>query len=182
MPVPLWAWIAIAVGVLLIVAATVLAVVLGWRAYERRLLLRLVVRQEAVEAASSALLDSVTHLSTASDEEIQVFAEEVESVERRVFSDVRARAGIIADEMDRASMPKRLVPVADAVADAAYVVTEQAGKVGDELTGTDALDGLMTIDLALVRSYTQKARLLVTGACEVCGLDETAVYGGGLYL
>lgn len=178
---PIWAWIAIAGGVL-VFAAGLLIAVLGWRAYERRLLLRLVVRTEAVEAASAALLDSVAHLSTASDEEIEVFADEADSVERRVFAEVRSRAGIIAEEMDRAAMPKRLVPAADAVADAAFAIAAEAGKVGDELTGAEALDALSSIDLALVGTYTRKARLLVTGACEVCGLDETAVYGGGLYL
>lgn len=178
---PIWAWIAIAGGVLVLVAA-LLAVVFGRRAYERRLLLRLVVRTEAVEAASSALVDSVGHLSAASDEEIEVFADEVDSVGRKVFSEVHERARMIAEEMDRVPMPKRLVPAAEAVADAAFMVAEQAGKVDGELTGTEALDALSSVDLAEVRRYTQKARVLVTGACEVCGLDETAVYGGGLYL
>jgi hypothetical protein len=174
--------IAIGVGAALLLAAAVALVILGWRSYQRRLLLRLVVRTEAVEAASAALIEAVSRLSATSDEEIEVFADEVDSVERRALAEVRSRASMIADEIDHLAVPKRLLPAAEAIADAAFVVSEQAGMVDDQLTGVASLEALAMIDLVKVRGYARKARMLVTGACEVCGLDETAVYGGGLYL
>lgn len=170
------------IGVALLVAAVVVLAVVGWRAYRRKMLLRLLVRAEAVQAAAEALRETVGRIAVASDEEIQTFADDPESVERRALAEVRSRAGILYDELDRMSLPRSLVPVAEALADAAYATYEQAGCINDEDTGTVALDRLADIRLERVRTYSMKARTLVAGACDVCGLDDTAVYGGGLYL
>lgn len=177
-----WAVIAIVIGVLLVVAALVVGSYLGWRAYERRLLLKLVVRTEGVEAVSAALVDTMARLATASDQEIEAFADDAESMERRTLHEVRGRAGIISAEMDRLALPKRLVPAAEAIADAAYVVREQASLVRDDDRGVDTLEHVGSIDLATVRGYTEKARAFLADACDSCGLEDTAVYGGGLYL
>lgn len=179
---PPWAWVAIAIGALLLIAATVVLGVVGWRAYRRRMLLRLLVRAEAVQAAGIALRDTVARLAGASDEEIQLFAEDPNSVERKALGEVHSRAAILYDELDRMTLPPSLVPVAEALADAAYATFEQSGCVRDEDIGAVALDHLTDIQLERVRTYSMKARTLVAGACDVCGLDDTAVYGGGLYL
>ncbi|HSK48121.1 MAG TPA: hypothetical protein VLA05_08990 [Coriobacteriia bacterium] len=179
---PLWGWVAIGSGVLLLVAAGVAAVVLGWRAYERKALLRLLVRAEAVEAAASALLETFTRLANGSDSELEVFAEDPGSPERHALAEIHTRANLLADELDRMPLPRKLIPVAEALADAAYTICEQSGCVRDEDTDGVALERLLSIDLERVQSYTDKARQITTGACDVCGLDETAVYGGGLYL
>jgi hypothetical protein len=180
--VPLWAWIALAGGVLLLAAAAVIIATLAWRSYERRALLRLLVRAEAVEAAERALRELVERLAGQSEAELEAFAYEGDSLDRKALAEVRGRANILADELDRMALPGRLVPVAEALADAAYTICEQASVVRDDDRGQDALDRLAAIDLGRVRSYAHKARTLLTGACTVCGLDETAVYGGGLYL
>jgi hypothetical protein len=179
---PLWAWIAIAGGTLLVAAAAVALAVLAWRMYERRILLRLLVAFQGVEAASDGLRDVVERLALGDDEQLEVFADEPDSVERRALAELSARAGLIAEELDVAPMPARFEPVAAALADAAFVVGEQSGLVADSMVATSALEALGRIDLALVGAYLEKARSLLTGACEVCGLDDTAVYGGGLYL
>lgn len=179
---PLWAWLVIAGGVLLVVGAAVALVIVGRRAYTRRAMLRLLVSAEAIEAAESALVDTFERLAAGSDADLEVFAEEPQSAERRALGEVVARARMLTDELDRTALPRSLVPVAEALADAAHVVGEQAGCVTDEMVGPDALEALGGIDLARVKIYTKKARALTLGACDVCGLDETAVYGGGLYL
>lgn len=178
----IWAWVVVGVGAVLLAVAAVVLSVIGWRAYRRRMLLRLLVRAEAVQAAGGALRDTVLRLADGPTEELQIFIEDPESVERRAMAEVRSRAGILYDELDRMALPKSLIPVAEALADAAYATYEQAGCVGDADNSSDALDHLAGIKLEKVRTYSLKARTLVAGACDVCGLDDTAVYGGGLYL
>jgi hypothetical protein len=169
------------VGVALVAAAGY-AGVYGARVVQRRLLLRLVVRLEAVEAAAQALQDAVAHLAGASDAELEAFADHVDHVDRRVLGDVRSRAALIVDELDHMPLPKSLIPAAEAVADAAFVIAQQAACVSDSDTGPLALEHLGDIELGLAKDYTVRARILVTGACDLCGLEDTAVYGGGLYL
>lgn len=179
---PVWAWIAVVAGVLLLAGAGTALAVFGWRAYERRLLLRLVVRTEAVEAASSALSDALTRLANASDDDLLAFAQDPDSVERRVLHEVASRGNILAGELDRMPLPGRLVAAAEALADAAFVVCEEASRVTDESESGDSLEQLTSMNLSRVREYTRKARHVLSGVCEACGFDETAVYGGGLYL
>lgn len=168
--------------VILLIAAAVVGAYFGWKAYTRRALLRLLARAEAVQAATGALTVTVERMATASDEELEVFATDATSIERRALAEIASRSAILVDELDRTPMPRKFVPLAEALADAAYVVHDQSSKVQDEDRGDLALDALASLDLGIVRAYTEKARILLKGACDVCGLDETAVYGGGLYL
>lgn len=177
-----WAWVAIGIGAVLLVAATAALVVFAWRAYERRLLLRLVVRTEAVEAAAGALNETLTRLSEASDDELSAFADDPDAVERRVLHEVANRGNMVATELDHMPLPSRLIPLAEAVADAGVAVCEEAGRVGETAVGDESLEQLALMDLGRVRAYTKKARHMLSEVCEVCGLDETAIYGGGLYL
>ncbi len=179
---PAWALIALGAGLMLLVAAAVAVAILGWRTYVSRTMLRLVGRSEAIFAAADALIDTVERLSEASDEEIELFADDPESIERRALAEVRSRANILATELDHMPLPRKLVATAEALADAAYLVCRQADIVEDDDTGLKALEALGSIDLGSVRAYTQKARSVMRQACDECGVDDTAVYGGGLYL
>lgn len=177
-----WAWIALGVGALLLVAATVAVAILGWRAYERRIALRLLGRAEAIEAASAALVDTVERLAASSDEELEAFADDVDSVERRTLHEVANRADMLQHELDWMPLPKKFVPAGEALADAAHVIATQAACVRDEHRGVEALGDLGSIDLGAVREYTRNGRALLTVACEDSGIEDTALYGGGLYL
>lgn len=178
---PIGAIIAIAVGVLLLALAAV-AAVYGWRAYERRLLLRIVGRTEALEAALAALIDVVTRLASSSDEELAHFADEPDSGERRVLHDIALKTTIIRDELDHMPLPRSLVGLAEFVADAAYIVGREAGRVEDDQQGDDALDRLAGMDLPMAKEYVLGARRMLIDVCTAHGLDDMAVYGGGLYL
>lgn len=177
-----WAVVAIVLGALLLLAAAAVLGVVAWRGYERRKLLYLLVRTEAVEAAASALTSVVTRLATGTDEELAAFANDPESMERRTLAEVESRARILTGELDRVALPRKLVPEAEAIADAAYMIADQASCIPEGERGMGVLDRLGCIDLELVRGYTNKARTLLRGMCDQCGLDDTAVYGGGLYL
>jgi hypothetical protein len=179
---PLWGWIAVAAAAVLLVAAGVVAAIFGLRALKRRTLLQLVVRAEAVEAAGKALEDSVRRLASADDSELELFADDPESPERRIMAEVATRGRVLKDELDRMPVTRDLIEVAESLADAAYLVVEQAERVRDEDRGPQAFDRLGEVNLKLARQYTEKARLRVLDACDACGLEETAVYGGGLYL
>ena len=180
---PVWAEVVLVViGVLVLLAAAAAAAVFGWRAYTRRLVLRLVVRAEAIEAAGQALLDAVGRLASADDETLAEFATDPESPERRVMHDVSTRAHMLAYEIDRMPLPRSLVPVAEALADAAVVIDREASHVQDPHEGHSALDALTNIDLEAVRAYLASAHMRLTEECVTHGLDDMAVYGGGLYL
>jgi hypothetical protein len=152
------------------------------RGARKRALLGLLVRLEGVEAVGQALVDVVTHLVDASDEELEAFACDPSAVDRRALEEVRVRASMIADELDRMPLPRPLIPVAEAVADAAFVTAREAGRVSESDEPQQALEHLSEVDLVLARGYAKQARMRMADACEMCGLTDTAVYGGGLYL
>lgn len=179
---PVWVVIVIVLGTLLLVAAVAAVIWFSWRTFDRRVLLRLLVRTEAVEAASQALVEVITRLSDATDEELGSFADDPESAERRALYEVALKAEMLTDELDRMRLPRSRMAVAEAIADAAYLVSVQARLVGEEDTGTLALEHMSAIDLDKVKAYTSQARRRVHEACVECGLEETNVYGGGLYL
>ena len=179
---PEWAWMVAAGAVLLVLAAGVAIYMVLHRRYTRRALMRLIVKAEAVDAAGDALSDVARQVGEGEYEVAEAFAFDPDSVERRALAEVHDRAAILVGELDAMPMPKRLVPVAGALADAAYTVREQAGCVKDGHVGPEALEALAEVDLGLVDTYRKKARILISEACEHYGLDDTAVYGGGLYL
>lgn len=180
---PVWGWIAIGAGGVLLLAAAAIAAVYGWRELERRYLLRLVTRREAIDAVRQALDDTVSRLAQGSDEMLSHFADDPDAGERRALHEVASRARMLADELEVMSLPKKLIPAADALADTAYVIGREAGKVHDDCIGHSAFDALGSIDLSEVAALYAAATLEVQHVCEVCGLqDDAAVYGGGLYL
>jgi len=180
--VPVWAVVTLIVGLVLLIGAVAAAVWLGWRAYERRQLLRLIGRLESLEAVSQALVEAIGRLSRFADDELEAFAADTDAPERRVLAEVRSRAQLLQDELDHMPLPRRLTPVAEALADAAFVVAREAGLITDDDVGEQALDRLASLDLSAVDAYTAQARTRLAAMCAVCGLEETAVYGGGLYL
>jgi len=174
--------IVIVLGALLLIGALVAAGWFGWHAYERRVLLRLLARAEAVDAAVQALDDTMERLSVAGDDELEAFANDPDSVERRALHEVADRAEILREEFDTMRIPPAERPLAEALADAAYLVAREAGCVADADLGEKALERLSSMDLSSVRAYTRQARTRLVAACTAAGLEDTAVYGGGLYL
>lgn len=179
---PTWAVITLVAGIIVLVTAIAAGVWLAWRAYERRVLLRLVGRLEAVEATAQVLVDSIGRLSESADDELEAFASDPDATERRVLAEVRGRARILQEELDHMSLPRRLVPVAEALADASFVIVREASRISDDDIGEPALDALSAIDLGEVAAYVTQSRTRLRTMCAVCGVEDTVVYGGGLYL
>ncbi len=179
---PNWAWILIGAGGVLLLGAIGVAAYFGWKAAERRYLLRIVSRREGVDVARQALEDTVVRLAEGSDESLHHFAEDPDGVERRTLHEVALRARILTDELDTMALPKKLVPAAAYLGDAAWVIAREASKVDDDLTGDAAFEALGSIDLGQIASVHEAAVREVERVCEDLGLEEVAVYGGGLYL
>ena len=179
---PLWAWIAIGAGVVAVLAGAIAAGVLAYRAAEERYVLQLVRWREGVDFVRQALGDSLGRLAGGSEAELRSFAENPDSVERRALHEVASRARLLADELDSSPVPGPLLPAIEALADAAYLISREAGRVGDEVVGEAALDAMGCIDLDAVEDYYRAAIDAVSRVCEACGVDDSIVYGGGLYL
>ena len=179
---PLWAWIAIGAGIVAVVATGVALGVYGTRTAEERYLMRIVRSREGVEFVRLALGDTLSRLAEGSEAELHDFARDPESVERRALAEGAARARLLVDELDSTPLPKSIVPAAESLADAAYLIAQEASKVNPEHVGDAALDDLGSIDLDAVETYYAAAIAAVQQVCEVCGVDDSAVYGGGLYL
>ena len=183
MHVPVWGWIAIGAGAVLLIAAAVVGFILGWRELERRYLLRLVSRREAIDAVRQALEDVVMRLASGSDDMLAHFATDPDAVERRALHEVTFRAQLLADELDTMPLPKTLIPAADLLGDSAYAIAREAGKVHDDQLDEAAFDALGSINLTAISGTYAAAIRGVQHACERCGLaEDAAVYGGGLYL
>jgi hypothetical protein len=180
--VPVWAWIAIGAGIVAVIAVAVVAGVISYRAAEERYVMRLVRSREGLDFVRQALGDSLGRLAEGSEAELRDFAENPDSTERRALHEVASRARLLADELDATPLPNKLVPAADALADAAYLVAKEASRVTDETLGESALIELGSIDLDAVETYYGAAIAAVGNVCKSCGIDDSAVYGGGLYL
>lgn len=179
----LWGWIAVGAGSVLVGIALVVGGLYAWRAVERRYLLRLISRREAVYAVRQALEDTLTGLAEGSDAKLHHFATDPDSLERRALHEVWLRSRILADELDSMPLPRRLTPAAGRLADAAYEVSAEAGKVHDGDRDDLALEALASIDLSAIAAVFDSASVEVAKICAVCSVEEDAsVYGGGLYL
>lgn len=173
---------AIAIGVILLLAAAIASLVLVMRAYERRKLLRLLGKAENIDAAIRTLEETLERLSVSEDAVLEHFAQDSEALERRVLHELSSRMTVLSDELDHTPEPTSLVKAAEALADSAYLVAYNSGRVGDEDMGEVALDRLEEVDLAAVEAYQAKARAILARLSEEFGVEDTAVYGGGLYL
>ena len=180
--VPAWAWAAGVASTLMLLIAFTFAAWLTWRRTVRYHLVKVVGRRESVVASRRTLEAIVRHLADEDDARLTYFAEHPESEDRRALAETAARTASAAEELDTMPLPRSLWPAAEALADAAFVVGEQAGRVGESDDADAVFVGLEDIDLERVERVFEVADARVREACEHYDLDEAAVYGGGLYI
>jgi len=75
-----------------------------------------------------------------------------------------------------------MVPAAEALADAADILAEESGRVGEGTVGLTVLDALDSIDLVRVDRIFEHAFELITAVREAYHVDDSTVFGGGLYI
>lgn len=180
---PEWGWYAIAaIGAAAAAGgAFVLARVL-WRVQVRRYVVRLVGRLEAVRAGWRTLKDVVERLAQADDEEMTAFATDPGHLDRKALAEVSSQQSIAHEELATMALPKQLWPVAEALAEAASALADESGRVGETAGAQEVLSGLERIDLARAQRFVAAGEERVGGVCDEYGIEEAAVYGGGLYI
>lgn len=180
---PDWGWWAIGgAGALVVAVGLVLIVIVLWRRHERRYVMRLVADREAVRAGMRTLTEVVGKLAESSDAELLTFASDVQQLDRKALAEVHHQQEIIRDQLDSAALPKRLWDAADRLGAAAAAVAREAGRVGEQAGVDEAFEGLGATDLASAKTAVEAADAAVHAVCEAFGVDDGALYGGGLYI
>lgn len=177
-----WLWVAIAVGILIVGIGGFLGYRFGFRRVVRRYLVGLIARRENLEASRRALEQVVSHLADAQDEALMEFAQEPASEDRRTFHEVAQRMGLLRDDLDHMRLPARVIPIAEQMADSAYLIALEAGKIRDDMAPDEVLEAVGTIDLAAISSHLDETRRVLEASCGEYDIQEAAVYGGGLYI
>jgi len=176
------------VTIALIVVVALLAVaglgVVGiflWRRTVRRYVVTLIGKREGVQAAFKTVESLIGTLSKATDGELVAFALDASAEERKTLEEVAQQMAILSDELATMPLPKDLYDAANELADAAKELMRQTGGLtGKE--GVEALDALGEIDLGRVRTHVDEGVRLLGEQAERYDVDDTAVYGGGLYI
>lgn len=179
---PVLVWIAIGVGGAALVTVAVVLSVSAWNRFVRGYIVQLLGKREEARTVRRAFEDIVTLLREGSDSDRGEFADDPEAVERHSLVELALRARELAEETNTMPLPKRLIQAAEALADAADILAEEAGRVGEGALGDEALEALGTIDLSRIDRIYEHAFAQVDAVRDVYHVDETAVYGGGLYI
>jgi len=181
--VPLWVWILIGVsGVVLVAALGWLGGTWLWHRLSRRYLVQLIGRRENLMASQRTLEAVIRHLVDEPEESLIAFAEDLEEVDRKALVEVARRMEILSEELWTMPLPRRLWPLGEALGDAAATLEEEASRVGEGMGADDVLTGLAEIDVARVGVAFLRAERLMEEAREYYDVEDTAVYGGGLYI
>lgn len=181
--IPQWGWwTAVALGALLLALAGFLLVRSAYRRLSRRHLIKVIGRREGVLASRSTLEAVMRHIADEDEERLDRFAMNPEDEDRRALSEVAQRMDIVTEELDTMPLPRSLWPAAAALADAAYVIGQEAGRLGESDDPYEVRAELEQIDVSRVALAFTVADERVKEASERFDLDEAAVYGGGLYI
>ncbi len=180
--IALWLWIVLVLALIAAVVGAFFGVRYAAFRVVRRYVVRMVGAKEQVLASRRTLEAVMRHLADESDEALIAFSTDPHNVDRRAFAEVNVRMGIVRDELDTKRIPARIVPVAEALADAAHVIAEESGRIHDEMSAELVLEAVGSMDLARVSRQFDKAASLLADACAEYEVEDAAVYGGGMYI
>lgn len=152
-----------------------------WRRSMRRELQRLLGRREAIQSALRTVERVVSSLADASDGDLVAFALDGDAEDRRALGEVASQMRIQRDELAVQALPKSLHESADALGEAAGALADQTERTG-VVEGVEVLNALAAIEFSSVRTQLLRADVAVRELAERFGVDEAAVYGGGMYI
>lgn len=180
---PSWVWVVIGILATLVVLGAAGYLAWGaWRRYERQTVVGLISRREALRSSRQSFAETLAFLAAADDEQLEEFAADPDELHRRVLGDVTSRARILQDELDTMPLPSALTPVAESLADAAWMLAEEAGRVGWATPPDQALAWLGDLDLEPLNRAFADADADVERVKTAFEVEDQAVYGGGLYV
>ncbi len=177
-----WQWILIGVAAAGAVAAIVAVLSAVWNRVVVRYLRQLLAKREEARAVRRAFDELVVGLQQGTDEERARFADDPEAVERHSLADLGEHARGLAEDLNTMPMPRRLIGVAEVLADASDILAEEAERVGEGSIGDESLEALASADLDRVRRAFAHADERVGSASAEYGIDEQEAYGRGLYI
>ncbi|MFU8890181.1 MAG: hypothetical protein ACNA76_00790 [Anaerosomatales bacterium] len=181
--VPSWVWwVAAGVAALLLTVGAYFGGRLAYRRMSRRYLVQVIGRREGVLASQRTLEAVVRHLADEDDEKRESFASDPDDEDRKSLYEISRRMEIATEELDTMPLPRSLWPAAMTLADAAYIIGQEAGRVGETAGTADAIASLAAVDITRASEAFDAADAKVKEASERFELDEAAVYGGGLYI
>jgi hypothetical protein len=180
---PIWVWVLIAIAVIALLGVAGFFVWRRWwYGYSRRYLVRLVGKQESLAASRRTLQAILRHLRDEPEEELLRFATDSDSVDRGALVEEHQRCVLLEEELRVMPMPKLLIPAADALADVAYALSVEAGRITLDMDEDAVLERLAELDLDVVNERFDEAQERMKTALEYYDVDDMAVYGGGLYI
>lgn len=153
-----------------------------WRRQVRGYVIGLIGRREDVRSQARALEGVVEILSGAEDATLVAFATNPRTEERRTLADIAQRMTMASEELRTIALPKRLWAAANQLEVAARAVAREAAKAGEAPDPAAALDALAGVDLTAPEGAALRASEELHRLCEEYGVEDSAVYGGGLYI
>lgn len=171
----------IVISALVVIGALVALGFYWWRRTIRKSVATLMGRRASVEGALKTVEQVVSDLAAATDDDLVEFAQNPSAEQRHTLEEVAEQISIMYDEVATMPLPSRLIPAADALADAAGVLAKQTGALTGA-AGLEALDALAAIDLGKVRADLQHGVDLLGELAEEYDVEDASFYGGGLYI
>ena len=132
-------------------------------------------------AGASALRRLAEHLAECTDRELERFASQPECEDRRAFGDVAMRMKIVHDELAATEVPHALEEITLDMEDVATSIGEAASAAEGREDG-DALGGVARLDLVGITEQVRVMEDKLHALAVAHHVDDSSVYGGGLYI
>lgn len=178
-----WVWYGViaTVGILLI-AGIVVGSIFLWRRQVRKSLIGLVGRREAVRAAYRGLESVFSALAEESPEQISEFATVSTSVHRRSLEELAIRMAMQVEELQSLALPKTAWHCADLLMAASATLRDEVVKINHASSPEAVLEGVGKIDVPAIRLAMATAGEELDRLLKENRIEDSAVYGGGLYI
>ncbi|MDY0341262.1 MAG: hypothetical protein RBS17_08620 [Coriobacteriia bacterium] len=163
-----------------LVAGTVVLARVAWRRQVGRYIITLTSHREGIVSALKTT-DSVVASLAEGDAVALLEFTHPESDERQTLREIAERMRIEHGELKDIALPRMLWTFADMLCDAACLLADQTGAVG-EANGEAVLDALLVWDITPVRTRLADAAVEAERMSKVYKVTDASVYGGGLYI
>lgn len=175
-------YIVIGVAGVALIAAILIASWLLWQRQARLALIGLTGRREAVMAAYKALESLFAALAESGEDELTDFALHEDNEHRRSLEELYDRMRVQTEELVALPLPKAQWHAADMLSLASGKLASEVGRVGDATSPDGVLDAVGSIDVVAVKQALDPANEEIDRLLELYGVEDVAVYGGGLYI
>jgi hypothetical protein len=170
----------VTLGVLALLGAWVGRIL--WNRQVRKSLVGLYSEREEVGAAYKAFRELLDHLVEGDESVWSPFCSDPTSEDRRALAELGRRMEIVRDELKRTPLPKGFWHVAELLETAASTLAEEVAEVGEGATPDEVLRAIAGLDLRAVSDAYRQAEVELDELLEAHGIEDPAVYGGGLWV